>query len=179
MTIQDLGAIGEFIGSGLILVTLVYLAIQTRQSKETAELETARMVVADFNDLWTRLADNRQLATMIRVGINDWERLDNIEKSQVHAFFIAMTLHWVSARRQSSKLLQLQDFMEGWEDNLLSLIATPGGRSWFEFAKHILRPDDLRYLEARLENPDSMPPSWLETFPWNRLDPEERNEGST
>ena len=82
MTIQDLGAIGEFIGSGLILVTLVYLAIQTRQSKETAELETARMVVADFNDLWTRLADNRQLATMIRVGINDWERLGKVCSSR-------------------------------------------------------------------------------------------------
>ena len=30
MSVQDLGAIGEFIGSMLILVTLIYLAIQNR-----------------------------------------------------------------------------------------------------------------------------------------------------
>jgi len=32
MTIQDLGAIGDLIGGGAVLVTLVYLAIQIRQN---------------------------------------------------------------------------------------------------------------------------------------------------
>ena len=32
MTIQDLGALGEFLGSIVVLVTLGYLALQTRQN---------------------------------------------------------------------------------------------------------------------------------------------------
>ena len=32
MTIQDLGALGEFLGSIAVLATLVYLALQTRQN---------------------------------------------------------------------------------------------------------------------------------------------------
>ncbi len=32
LTIQDLGALGEFFGSIAVLVTLIYLALQTRQN---------------------------------------------------------------------------------------------------------------------------------------------------
>ena len=32
LTIQDLGALGELLGSVAVLVTLVYLAFQTRQN---------------------------------------------------------------------------------------------------------------------------------------------------
>ncbi len=32
LTIQDLGALGEFFGSIAVLATLVYLALQTRQN---------------------------------------------------------------------------------------------------------------------------------------------------
>ncbi len=32
MTIQDLGALGEFLGSIAVLATLIYLALQTRQN---------------------------------------------------------------------------------------------------------------------------------------------------
>ncbi len=33
LTIQDLGALGEFFGSIAVLVTLIYLAFQTRQNR--------------------------------------------------------------------------------------------------------------------------------------------------
>ncbi len=32
MTIQDLGALGELLGSVAVLATLIYLALQTRQN---------------------------------------------------------------------------------------------------------------------------------------------------
>ena len=45
LTIQDLGAIGELLGSVAALVTLVYLAMQTRQNPMAigAQLEAARV----------------------------------------------------------------------------------------------------------------------------------------
>jgi hypothetical protein len=44
LTIQDLGALGEFFGSIAVLATLIYLALQTRQNTMaiTAEVEAAR-----------------------------------------------------------------------------------------------------------------------------------------
>ena len=41
MTIQELGSLGELVGAVAVLVTLVYLSIQTRQSRIAAQ-ETAK-----------------------------------------------------------------------------------------------------------------------------------------
>ncbi len=45
LTIQDLGALGELLGSVAVLVTLIYLAFQTRQNTLaiTAQLDAARI----------------------------------------------------------------------------------------------------------------------------------------
>ena len=171
MTFQDLGAIGEFVGSILILATLVYLAIQTRQSKVAAELESVRMVVADFNDIWIKLSEDPELAKLVRMAVNDWDSITTTQQFQVNSFFVPVFLHWVSARRQSAKIVQLKDYMEGWEENVLALITTPGGKVWYDSAKVIFRPDDIQYLDQRLDSGSNLPPSWIDTLPWMRVNP--------
>lgn len=44
LTIQDLGALGELLGSAAVLVTLIYLALQTRQNGRAlgAQVDSAR-----------------------------------------------------------------------------------------------------------------------------------------
>ena len=53
-TVQDLGAVGEFVAAIAVLVTLVYLAIQTRQSKE-AVIRASRLNIMDqrVRNLWS------------------------------------------------------------------------------------------------------------------------------
>lgn len=46
MTIQDLGAIGEFIGSIGVILTLIYLAVQIRQNTAAME-ESQRLSKVD------------------------------------------------------------------------------------------------------------------------------------
>ena len=48
MTIQDLGALGEFFGSIAVLATLVYLALQTRQNTMAiaAQLDATRIATS-------------------------------------------------------------------------------------------------------------------------------------
>ena len=54
MSIQDLGAIGEFISSIVVVVTLVYLAVQTSLARKTAQA----------NLQWTRANAARELSLM-------------------------------------------------------------------------------------------------------------------
>ena len=42
MTIQELGALGELIGGAAVIATLIYLAVQVRQS--TQSIENARLL---------------------------------------------------------------------------------------------------------------------------------------
>ena len=51
MTIAELGAIGEFVSAIAILVTLVYLAIQTKNANVAARINARQTVVTEYNAL--------------------------------------------------------------------------------------------------------------------------------
>ncbi len=61
LTIQDLGALGEFFGSIAVLATLVYLALQTRQNTLaiSAQLDAARL--RDVGNLNLAVATSTEL----------------------------------------------------------------------------------------------------------------------
>ncbi len=45
MTIQDLGALGEFVSSVVVVITLVYLTMQVRQGNALARAQTRQSVM--------------------------------------------------------------------------------------------------------------------------------------
>ncbi len=100
MTIQDLGAIGELLGSVFVLVTLIYLAVQVRQSRDLLE-ENRKIALSQVyearatyrGNLARSLADTPQLATIwvkLREGVHpqpsdvlikNYDRLSDEEKA--------------------------------------------------------------------------------------------------
>ncbi len=61
-TIQDLGAIGEFVSAFAVVVTLIYLALQVRQSTVQARLTSIQAVNASndsaFNPIYKKRMGN-------------------------------------------------------------------------------------------------------------------------
>ena len=71
LTIQDLGALGELLGSVAVLATLVYLALQTRQNTAAiaAQLEADRFAATVSLDL--ALATSAELQDALREDLVD------------------------------------------------------------------------------------------------------------
>jgi hypothetical protein len=71
MNIQELGSLGEFVGAIAVMVTLVYLAIQTRLTRkaaeETAKFSSMQMLqgVADMYSRWRLARMNPELAELL------------------------------------------------------------------------------------------------------------------
>ncbi len=78
MTIQDLGALGELIGSVAVLATLIYLTLQTRQNTAAirAQLDVAlvganqnsQLLAATSNNLMEELQEDSTVA-LTRLGL--------------------------------------------------------------------------------------------------------------
>ena len=68
MTLQDLGAIGEFVGAGLLVVSLVYVGVQVRQNT----LSQRAQIRQNWTDIvigWNQyLIQNPELAKFVREG---------------------------------------------------------------------------------------------------------------
>ena len=100
LTIQDLGALGELLGSVAVLATLVYLAMQTRQNTMaiSAQLDAAR--IAAVQELNLAAATSTELQEAL-----NGDRVEplTIERARLNNFWAArfFQLQWnfTQARR--------------------------------------------------------------------------------
>ena len=65
MDIQDLGALGEFIGSIAIVVTLIFLTVETRQARNATQQSNRQARHLIRSQLNQALAVNPQLAEVM------------------------------------------------------------------------------------------------------------------
>ena len=179
MTFTELGAIGEFLGFFVVLATLVYLATQTKQTKEIATSQAARNVNLDFQAIWSTLGDDVEKSRLIRLAVNDWDSISKDEQMVVHSFLINLVVHFNSALVLRDKLPELKNFIVAWEDNIMGLVQCAGGRKWYETCNYLFQPEIRERVEMRLSDPDNLPPAWTDSLSWWKADPEELNEPST
>ncbi len=109
MTILELGALGEFLGSIAVLATLVYLSVQIRQntrsmgeSKKLALAQTYQMRSDALQMMLVHAADSEHIGPIITkltgVGypedIGALEHLSKEERGRFRQWQIAQQTHW-------------------------------------------------------------------------------------
>ena len=65
MSIMELGALGEFIGSILVLGTLVYLSMQVRQGNAHSRFTTTHAIAGAGHAAWLAVAQSPELAAVM------------------------------------------------------------------------------------------------------------------
>jgi hypothetical protein len=92
---QLLGNFGEFVGAIAVVLTLIYLAVQVRHSKESMDENTRaleenrtltradmeRQFVQQWDQVNYQISENRDIASIIRRGIEDVESLDEDDRT--------------------------------------------------------------------------------------------------
>ncbi len=97
MDLTQLANLGEFVGGAAVLVTLVYLAVQIRQTKDLAVLESARSTSKDYTAFLFQLM-NPDHMELFRRGLNDFNGLSENDQARLHVwlpavFMSAQTTH--------------------------------------------------------------------------------------
>ena len=70
MDIQDLGAIGEFVSSVVIVITLIVLVYEVRSTKRATQLANAQERRRDRTAQWRMVVDSPPLAAIIAKAYN-------------------------------------------------------------------------------------------------------------
>ncbi len=109
MTIMELGALGEFLGSIAVLATLVYLSVQIRQntrsmgeSKKLALAQTYQMRSDALQMMLVQAADSEHIGPIISKltgagypeDIGALEQLSKVERQRFRLWQIAQETHW-------------------------------------------------------------------------------------
>jgi hypothetical protein len=80
MTIAELGSPGEFVAAVATILTLVYLALQIRQSNRLLENSALRGIQYDADRWRAYLIDKKEVAGVYRNGLTKSKELDDEDR---------------------------------------------------------------------------------------------------
>jgi hypothetical protein len=95
-TAQLLGNFGEFFGAIVVVVTLMYLAYQLRQSNQLGRLEAMQAMADAWLFTGWEIAGNKEMAALLaKVGEGAAQcDFDSTENYQVFSFFFGADNNW-------------------------------------------------------------------------------------
>ena len=82
MSIMELGALGEFLGSIGVIATLIYLAIQIRQNTSSARSQSRQTLIDGWSIGQAELANDPELLRIYADAIMRWSDLPDVEKTR-------------------------------------------------------------------------------------------------
>ena len=142
MSIQELGSIGEFISSIAVLVTLIYLAMQVRQTRNATVASTMQTNRAQFQHIM--LANRDSLIAPIIVKADKGEELTEVEEYRLANH---ISLQW---NLLFSEYVQLKiGYTQGWAPNdkpaLKRIFTRYSGRAanWWESTGRAIYPAEF------------------------------------
>ena len=92
MTLSDLGNLGEFVGSVGVIVSLVYVGLQLRMTRQSERTTSAWQSEKTWGDLSWELFVNPELAALT-AKLLEGEEISNEEAPQVNYFIRALMQH--------------------------------------------------------------------------------------
>ncbi len=131
MSWEALGAIGDFLGGVVVIVSVVYLAAQIRQSIRHAEASVELTWTQGLNDIWDRWTVPSTMIA-IRKGLKDFEALSKNEQAVFQMQVGALMNHCMTADRLWKRRLIGEATREAAVDVMTRILRTPGGRLYWE-----------------------------------------------
>jgi hypothetical protein len=109
MTLMELGAVGEFVSAIAVVITLIYLAVQIRQSNQAlrenrrlALAQTYQMRADALQEMLVHAADSRHIAPILAKltgdgypeNVGSLDHLTADERARFRLWQIAQQTHW-------------------------------------------------------------------------------------
>lgn len=91
MTIQEMGSIGEFVGGLVVLITLAYLVVQTKQNSKMLQVSTFSQTIEQSWVATLEVARDGELADIVERGWSDPDALSQTEARRFGAYTACVT----------------------------------------------------------------------------------------
>ena len=168
-----LGAIGEIVGGVAVLVTLIYLAVQVRQSNLAGQRESFRGYVSELNDRLLEPQRDPEFVELFQRANRDWNSIslrDQAVVSSVYSsYFFACSEAF--ALRDSSNVDPALEYVV--DQAIASILQMPGPAAWWERGSSYYSPTFQKHVDQLLAS-EECPPPLHHLLPWYMDEPQTR-----
>jgi hypothetical protein len=164
-TAQLLGNLGEFIGAIVVMITLIYLSTQLRDSNNLAQASSLQNVLNRFSDnnMATAITNPESIDIEVR-GHRSFEELSVHEQIVFGGFLNRDVFHMQNVMQlYQHGLLEDVDY-QAWMAYIAGVVKTPGGSVCWNIMKVSYTPTIVDEIETYLKEHPSAP-SRIELYP--------------
>ncbi len=152
MTIMELGAIGELVGGVAVVATLIYLAMQVRQSTRSTHRTVYQAASSDSATWLMELAKDGELSRLYYQGLRAPTTLETDQLNRFYdflgAFFAQLEANYLHNREFDEVESQ-----QRWRAVMGRLLQSPGGESFWERRKWAYNPTFKNYVDRECRAP--------------------------
>jgi hypothetical protein len=142
------GAIGEVIGAGAVVVSVVYLALQIRRQTDQSRLEATRELANQFSEYTNRLVDDKEFVQLYLKAVAGYHCLPNEDRARIASFFHQIMrfneqqyLHETNTNVDSSYFESIHSTFEEW-------LTFPGVQEWWDVSGNMFGAQFRQKVDA-------------------------------
>ncbi len=150
MDLTQLANLGEFVGGVAVLVTLLYLTYQLRETNRSTRVATLCAMSEASASLADMLAADPEVSRVFLAGSRDTADLTPDERDRFHFLMLG------AARRMESVHIRMDghgiptDDRAGYHESGLSLLAMPGSLKWWSRHRSRFNPSFGEWVDTEL-----------------------------
>jgi hypothetical protein len=148
MDLEALAHLGEFLSGVVVIVSLVYVAVQVRQNTRAQRTDTYARALDRIAQIQARLSEDGQLTEILHRGLVDLGRLSATERIQFTWIFYEMFGAFEFIYHQNRSTALPDEVWPRWSATLLWWLAFPGVRSWWDARPTPFTPSFTAFVEA-------------------------------
>ncbi|MGY8779870.1 MAG: hypothetical protein ACKVIN_17340 [Longimicrobiales bacterium] len=157
MNWEALGAIGELVGAGGVIASLIYLAAQVRQGTRATKLDTAVRVMEASVKLCEPLTGSRELSHLVFAAAQGEDFDSPGDRLSAHAWFFATLKTVENAHYLFERGALEAEVWSNWQDWWSYWLRLPGFTEYWQDRRHVFRESFRLVVDGWLETEGPMP----------------------
>ena len=160
---QLLGNYGEFLGGIVVVVSVVYLALQLKTANVQAQASAEIAWTQGLNEILDRWG-KPEVRDALRQGFSDFNSLSNNDQVVFHMQVGSLVNHLMTGMNLAKRGLLPENHGEKASDLLAQILGTKGGMQYWELDAHAT-PNGEAVLQMVREKASELR-LWNDLFPW-------------
>ncbi len=165
MSLSDLAALGSFVSGVAVLVSLIYLALQVRQTKRNQQISIRHSRASRIVELQLALADSAVAAAWLH-GSWSPQEITPTEVSQFMSLCRALFFHFEDSFYQREEGLLNDDAFETVVAGVRLSARSPGWRAAWKLARPNFGGRFLDFMDGIVARSAAEPPTDLSLEAW-------------
>ena len=137
-TAQLLGNFGEFVGAIAVVATLMYLAVQVRQSNRTNQHTAFHEALRDQAAAMNLLSTHAELIVIVYKGLADFDSLPEDEQRRFETWTLSLLRAAESLLYEVERSRIEPEEWLGVREHLKLMLSRPGFRQWWQHPRYNL-----------------------------------------